>query len=346
MLFAFIIDLGGGPTRDRLGFRYWQKPGAMPPTVASGDGGRFLSFFSTLVNAAFSYGGVESVAVAAGECENPRKNIPKAVKRIFWRILFFYFLGSLAIGVLVPHDTKELVGDDTRSSPWVIAAVNAKVNALPSIINAVILTSATSSGNAFLYTGSRFLYAVAQNRHAPSVFLRCNKQGVPYVAVLFTASISLLTFMSVSAGAGQVFSWFLNLTTISNLFTWFSILIASIHFDRALKAQGVSRDELPFKVPFQPYLAWTALLFFSTIIIFNGWEVFTKGNWDVGDFITAYIGIPIYVCLFTGWKLIKRTKFVKAHEADLWTGKAAIDNEVWPPIVARNFAEKVWFWIA
>lgn len=55
---------------DRLGFRYWQHPGALRTQVASGSTGRFLAFFSTLINAAFSYGGVEMVAVAGGEAEN------------------------------------------------------------------------------------------------------------------------------------------------------------------------------------------------------------------------------------------------------------------------------------
>jgi len=45
----------------------------MTTIVAAGNAGRFLSFWSTMVNAAFSYGGVEMVAVAAGEAENPRK---------------------------------------------------------------------------------------------------------------------------------------------------------------------------------------------------------------------------------------------------------------------------------
>lgn len=59
---------------------------AMKPVVDSGDTGRFLGLWSTLVNAAFSYGGVELVTVAAGEAEDPRRNIPKAVRRVFWRI--------------------------------------------------------------------------------------------------------------------------------------------------------------------------------------------------------------------------------------------------------------------
>ena len=143
--------------------------------------GRFLGLFKTLVNAAFSYGGVETVAVAAGEAENPRKNIPKAVRRVFWRILFFYVLGSLAIGVLVPYNDANLLNaqknDDAGAaqSPWVIAIDRAQIKVLPSIINAVILTSASSSANAFLYTGSRYLYALAQNGQAPKFLLHCSK---------------------------------------------------------------------------------------------------------------------------------------------------------------------------
>ena len=209
LLFAFIIDLGGGPTRDRLGFRYWKNPGAMKAYVSTGSTGRFLGLFSTLVDAAFAYGGVEIVAVAAGEAENPRRNIPKAVRRVFWRILFFYVLGALAIGVLVPYNSEQLLDAQNNNkpggaaSPWVIASYRAMVPVLPSIINAVILTAATSSANAFLYTGSRYLYALAQNNQAPRVLLTCSKKGVPYYCVLLTASISLLTYMSCSGRLGK-----------------------------------------------------------------------------------------------------------------------------------------------
>ena len=196
LIFAFIIDLGGGPTHDRLGFRYWKHPGAMKEYVALGDKGRFLGLFSTLVNAAFSYGGVEMVAVAAGEAEDPRRNIPKAVRRVFWRILFFYVLGSLAIGVLIPYDEPRLLsaidGDapGAAASPWVIAIYRASVPVLPSIINAVILTSATSSANAFLYTGSRYLYALAQNGQAPRFLLRCSKRYLIIHPVLSPLSLT------------------------------------------------------------------------------------------------------------------------------------------------------------
>ena len=295
LILAVIIDLGGSPgPQDRLGFRYWKSPwSAMKQYIGTGNTGRFAGLWSTLVNAAFSYGGVEMVAVAAGEAENPRKNIPKAVKRVFWRILFFYVLGSLAIGVTVPADDDRLLngGAGAGSSPWVIAIVRAGIPVLPHIINFVILTSASSSGNAFLYTGSRYLFALAQNKQAPRFLLKCNKKGVPIWCVLITASIGLLTYMTVSAGAANVFGWFQTLTTITSLITWISILIAYLRFRAARKAQGVADKDMVFTAMGGSITAYAALAFFMLILIFNGWAVFTYtdgvSNWAAQDFVTA-----------------------------------------------------------
>ncbi|KAK2744154.1 hypothetical protein FQN57_004414 [Myotisia sp. PD_48] len=328
LILSLIIDLGGGPDRDRRGFRYWNNPGAMKEYVSTGSTGRFLGFFSTLVNAAFSFAGVETVACAAGEAANPRRNIPKAIRRTFWRILFFYVLGALFIGMLVPYnDPRLLNAQETNApgaaaSPWVIAMNRASIPVLPSIINAVILSSASSSANAFLYTGSRYLYALAQNRQAPRFLLQCTKKGVPIYCVLITASVSLLTYMCTSTGSNVVFIWFQNLTTIASLFTWCSVLVAYIKFHKALKVQNIDRNTLIFKSPFQPYIAWVTLVFFVIIIVFNGFDAFTP------------------------WSVYKRPRWVPAEECDIHSGKAAMDAVEWPEIKPRNWIEKVWFWIA
>jgi amino acid transporter len=199
-----------------------------------------------------------------------------------------------------------------------------------------------------LYTGSRYLFGVAQNGQAPKIFLKCSKKGIPYYCVAITAAISLITYMSVSTGAGKVFGWFQNLVTVAQLLTWICIIIAYLRFRSALIAQNVDRNTLIFKSKFQPYTAYFALIYFSIIVIFNGFAVFAnhKVNWSTDDFIIAYINIPIFAILYLAWKLIKREPFVKASEADIWTGKHAVDNQVWPEQHPRNFLEKIWFWIA
>ncbi|CAN9212175.1 unnamed protein product [Alternaria alternata] len=350
LIAGLVIMLGGGPDHDRRGFRYW-KEGAMKEYVGTGSTGRFTGLWSTLVNAAFSYGGVEMVAVAAGEAANPRKNIPKAVRRVFWRILFFYVLGSFIIGTTISSNDPQLTDDNAKgaqSSPWVIAMKNAGIPVLPHIVNAVILTSATSSGNAFLYTGSRYLFSIAQNGQAPQFLLRCNKKGVPIYAVAVTASISLLTYMSVSAGANKVFGWFQNLTTIASLFTWCTVTYTYTRFRKACIAQNVDRSTMVFASKWQPYVAWTAFTYFALIILFNGFKVFTTTPWgpdELTDFFTAYIGVAIFGLLFAFWKVFKRTKMVNPAEADIWSGKAALDAEVWPEQIPRNALERFWFWL-
>lgn len=169
-------------------------------------------------------------------------------------------------------------------------------------------------------------------------------RGVPYYCVLVTASISLLTYMSCSTGSNTVFVWFQNLTTIASLFTWCSICVAYIKFHKALKVQGVDRNTLVFGAPYQPYVAYVTLVFFSIIIFFNGFYAFTP--WNVESFFTAYIGIPIYFGLYAFWKFYKRTKWIKPEEADIYSGKASLDAMEWPPRIARNWLERVWFWVA
>jgi amino acid transporter len=226
-----------------------------------------------------------------------------------------------------------------------MAAQNANIKVLPSIVNAVIVTSACSSANAFLFVGSRYLFGLAQNKQAPRIFLKCTERGVPIYGIAFTAVWSGLAYMCVSAGAANVFAWFRTLGTVATLFTWCSILVAYLRFRKALLLQGVDRDTLPFKSPWQPYTAYLALGFFSVVILFNGWEIFTTGNWSVQGFVTAYIGIPIYGGMYLLWKFLKRTHLVNPAQADLWSGKAALDAEVWPEKVPRNFLEKIWLWI-
>ena len=65
IILGIVLDLGGGPNHDRIGFRYWKNPG---PFVQfdhiSGTEGRFLGWWSVMTQAAFSFIGTEIVAVS------------------------------------------------------------------------------------------------------------------------------------------------------------------------------------------------------------------------------------------------------------------------------------------
>lgn len=123
--------------------------------------------------------------------------MPSAIRKTFYRILFFFVLSVFFIGILVPYDNPELLSGQTNAtaSPFVIAAKLAGVPILPSIINAVLLTVVLSAANSNVYSGSRILVGLAQERSAPSWFTLTTAGGVPYVAVAFTSAFGLLGFM-------------------------------------------------------------------------------------------------------------------------------------------------------
>lgn len=114
ILMGIIIDLGGNPEHDRLGFRYWDHPyGPMGTYLSTRVHNQhlaiFLGFWSTLINALFAFIGTEVVGVTVGEAQSPRKSIPTAIKRTFVRIVVFYIGGVFVIGLTVPSTNKVLV---------------------------------------------------------------------------------------------------------------------------------------------------------------------------------------------------------------------------------------------
>lgn len=99
IIFGLVIDLGGIPGQERMGFRYWKTPGPFVEHIASGAWGNFLGYWAVMTNAVFSFAGVESLAMAAAETQNPRRNIPKACKKVFARVLIFYILAGTLISL-------------------------------------------------------------------------------------------------------------------------------------------------------------------------------------------------------------------------------------------------------
>lgn len=151
-----VLVLGGGPDHDRKGFRYWKKPGAFNTYLEEGDTGRFLALWSTFVSATFAYLGTELVGVTVGEAQNPRKNIPRAIKLTFYRIVFFYVFSVLLLGMLVPYNSPELKDATGRpnsaaASPFVVAIILSGIPHLPAILNACILIFVFSASNSGKY---------------------------------------------------------------------------------------------------------------------------------------------------------------------------------------------------
>lgn len=184
IIFTFITMLGGNPLHDRFGFRFWNNPGAFAELYKTGNLGRFLGFLQCLIQASFTIAGPDYVSMAAGEAENPRKVMPKAYNGVFYRLTAFFVLGSLAVGILVPHNDAELMAafkdglPGAAASPYVVAMNRLKIKILPDIVNSMVLASAFSAGNSYVYCASRSLFGLALEGKAPHFLTKCNKQGM------------------------------------------------------------------------------------------------------------------------------------------------------------------------
>lgn len=98
---------------------------------------------------------------------------------------------------------------------------------------------------------------------------------------------------------------------------------------KALKAQGISRRKgdtlLPYISPLAPYSSYWGIGFGITAVVFIGFDCFVP--WSTQGFITSYFAPAFSVVMFCLWKIVKKTKYVRSADADLVSGKEAIDEE-------------------
>ncbi|KXJ92581.1 proline permease [Microdochium bolleyi] len=332
LCFLTVVTMAGGnPQRDAYGFRNWGDGNFMHPFYTDGPTGNFLGWWEVVIYAAFTIAGPDLVALAAGEIQNPRRTIPRVAKLIFYRLVGFYVVGVLCVGIICSSRDPGLLGaiqtgePGAGSSPWVIGIKNLGIDVLPHIINAMILLSGWSCGNAYLYSASRTLYGLAQDRQAPKFFLKCTKAGVPIYCVLAVSLITCITFLVADSGSTKVFFWFVDLTTAALIMTYVMMFITFIGWYRARTAQGMDPASLPYRAPLAPFSAYGGLGLGLLALLFVGWNSFVP--WDVRDFITSYFGVAWGPFMFVLWKIVKKTKLVNPAEADLISGKAEVDEE-------------------
>ncbi|KAG0204562.1 hypothetical protein BGX33_008412 [Mortierella sp. NVP41] len=313
IIVGILVDSGvvGG---DKIGFRNWSIASAPLPNGFGGILGVFLV-------AGFSFQGTELIGIAAGESENPRKNVPKAIKQVFWRILLFYIVSIFIIGLVIPYNDENLLGNGgvdklaIAISPFTLVLQKAFKPA-SHIMNAVILITVLSAGNSGMYASTRTLYMLARDGKAPAFFARVNSRGIPMQALLFTTFISALCFGASLLGAGEVYNWLLNISSISGFIAWLGIAVSHWRFRRAYVAQGGDINRLPYKAAFFPYGPIYALVLCLVVICGQGYSELTKPNPKAINLVACYIGLPFFVLVWAGYKIYYRTKLVPLLECD------------------------------
>jgi amino acid transporter len=207
----------------------------------------------------------------------------------------------------------------------VIAMQNLGVEGLPHLVNALLITSIFSAGNTYIYVATRTLYGLSLEGRAPAVLRKCTKSGVPIYCLVVVMLFAFLSFLQLSAGTAQVLTWLINLITGVGVVNYMVMATTYLFFHRACAQQGIDRRAFPYFARFQPWSTWVALVAEGIILIFYGYATFLPGWFTLADFFAYYTVVGLCPILYIGWKVIKRTKFVKPTEADLVWERPVID---------------------
>jgi L-asparagine permease len=254
----------------------------------------------------FAYSGIEMVGIAAGETQNPRKVLPRAVNSVMWRIAVFY-IGSVVLLVMVLPWTVY----SGAESPFVTVFSRLGVPGAGDIMNAVVLTAALSSCNSGLYATGRILRALAAKREAPEFAGRMSARHVPYGGILFTAVVLLMGVALNYVVPKLAFDIATSLSSLGVVAVWTTLVVCQI---RLRAAANLGRVERPsFRMPGSPVTSWLTLGFLALVV---GLMAFA----DQANRI-AFWCLPVVAAgLVTGWRIVRHRAAGPVHG----TGGAAI----------------------
>jgi len=242
ILFAFKTPFGN------TSLTHLYQHGIFP----KGASGFFMSFQMAL----FSFVGIEMIGVTAGETKNPEKTIPKAIDAVPIRILIFY-VGALAVIMsIIPWDKV-----DPNESPFVRLFSLIGIPFAAGLINFVVLTAAASSCNSGIFSNSRMLFGLSEQKQAPSIFKSTNKQGVPHIAIIVSSALLLVTAVLnyIFPNATLVFTYVTTISTVLFIIVWALIIWAYINYHRK---NPELHKKAKFKLPGGKYMAYIILAFF------------------------------------------------------------------------------------
>lgn len=254
IIFGFLmIFFGIGNHGHPVGFGNLVNNGGFFPTGMQG-------ILVSISMAAFAFGGIEDLGLAAGEVQDTDKSIPKAVNAVFWRILIFY-VG--AIFILVTLFSWNTMG--SKGSPFVEVFSRVGVPAAASILNFVVIIAAVSALNASVFVNSRAIYNLSLQKNAPAFLSKVSSNKVPVAAVTFIFCSMLIGVVMNYILPAEAFTIFSSIVVCSLVTCWAVILISHLKF-RKVKMINNEVHTIKYLAPFYPYADYFGLVFLAIVV--------------------------------------------------------------------------------
>ncbi|MGD8192712.1 amino acid permease [Brevibacillus ginsengisoli] len=257
----------------------------------------------TMITVNFSFQGTELIGIAAGESEDPVKNIPKSINMTVYRTLFFFVFAIFILSGLIPYKQAGVV-----ESPFVMVFDNIGIPFAADIMNFVILTALLSVANSGLYAATRMLWSLSKTDMASPALGKLNRKGVPMNALYLTFGVALLSLLSSVYAENTVYVWLISLAGLGAQVGWISITASQLAFRKKYLASGGKLEDLKFKTPLYPILPIIALSLNILVLV--------SLAFDSEQRIALYCAIPFTAFCLLYYRLRVKHK-VKQTESDV-----------------------------
>lgn len=238
----------------------WDNGGFFPLGLMANVDGLWVGLLMALVVVMFSFGGVELIGITAGEADNPKRTIPKAINQVIFRILIFY-VGALGV-IMCVVPWAEI---DGQMSPFVKIFDSVGIKVAAGILNFVCLTAVMSVYNSGLYANGRMLHSLAHQGNAPAFLKKVSRNGVPINGVLASAAVTVVAVVVVFVWPEFAFQYLMSIALIAGIINWTMVMITQRKFRARIGADQVSR--LEFKLPGATWMAWLVIGFLSLVVV-------------------------------------------------------------------------------
>jgi len=305
LVVAFIIIgtlmIFGVGTGHAVGLTNFTNNGGLFP---NGMGG----ISSVILSAFYAFGGIEMVACTAGEIEK-EKDIPKSINTTIILLVVIYIVCSFVLAALLPWNQADLNG-----SPFAYVFSNAGINGAALIVNIIVLTSALTSGNYFVYACTRYLWSISKFGQAPKFVSKTTKKGVPIVALCISMAFAVFGVASQYIAADTVYLFLIYLIGGGNIFHYTLVCVCQIRFRRRFIKEGGNVADLNYKVLKFPLIPIMGICAFMLVLVMT---LSNKSQW-----IPMAICYTCYALMYIGFSLYSKRKSKRAEALE----NDAIDN--------------------
>ncbi|WP_326575521.1 amino acid permease [Streptomyces sp. NBC_00481] len=232
----------------------------------------------------YSFLGVESAAVSAGEVRDPERTVGRASVLGTLASALVYILGTVAVFGLVPH--QELV----ESGAPFADAVNSMAGGTwgGTVIALVAVASIVGCLNGWVLLSAQMPYAAARDGLFPKPFARVGKGGVPGFGVLATAVLgTLLIVVNYADDPDTAFRVLVLITTFTGCVPYLLSAAAQLYW----LARGTRERVRPAGLVRDLIVAALSFAFSFWLIAGAGYAAVYQGV------LFLFAGIPVYVWL-------------------------------------------------